>query len=143
MVLSMSRPSSVRGLLAGHRPDVLVADDDRDVRETLAELFALIGIDVDVTGDGCEMLEVIADMMDGQAARCDVVVVDIAMPALSGVTVIEELRAIGWREPIVVLSGHLDDALVRARLDRVAGISLVAKPFDPELLLTLVDGLAR
>jgi CheY-like chemotaxis protein len=88
---------------------VLLADDDADQRLLLRRLFARVGIhDVTEATDGGEVLERAVD------ARADLVVLDLAMPVLSGFDVLPELQARVGSTPIVIVSNF-----PRARLARL------------------------
>ncbi|MEY4248296.1 MAG: hypothetical protein RIS69_1843 [Actinomycetota bacterium] len=66
---------------------VLVADDDRSIRESLVRALSLEGYTVTSASDGAKALEMI------QAERPDVVVLDLMMPVIDGITVCRVLRA--------------------------------------------------
>jgi CheY-like chemotaxis protein len=59
------------------------------------------------------------------------------MPGFDGLSIVEGLRANGWRHPIVVISAFVDGALID-EVARVPDVELLAKPFMPaELCATL------
>jgi CheY-like chemotaxis protein len=106
---------------------VLLVEDDRDVRETLAQLLMLDNHSVDRAADGLEALRLF------QPGLYDVVCSDLGMPGMNGWELIAQLRE---RDPAVVtmlLSGwgaQIDPAEARAR-----GVDfIVAKPIDFEEL---------
>jgi DNA-binding response OmpR family regulator len=111
--------------------DVLVVDDDRDVREMLATLLTLEGYRVDTAPDGLEALTVI------RANRPRVMVVDLMMPRMSG----EALREAQLAEstmaaiPFIVISAREDGAAIAERL-RADGY--VQKPPHLDRLIGLV-----
>lgn len=77
---------------------LLVGDDDVDVLESLARGLRLSGFDVATARDGVEALRSASDN------RPDAIVVDINMPVLAGVDVIDSLRAMDRDVPVCVLS---------------------------------------
>ena len=110
---------------------VLVADDDRAVRESLARALELAGYDVVAASDGVEALT---------RARQDsfsALVVDVMMPYVDGMAVCRVLRADGDRTPLLILTARAGTP------DRIAGLDAGAddylpKPFEvPELLARL------
>ena len=110
---------------------VLVVDDDRAVRESLARALELEGYDVVTVADGVEALT---------RARRDTfsaLVVDVMMPYVDGVGVCRVLRADGDRTPVLMLTARAGTS------DRITGLDAGAddylpKPFEiPELLARL------
>src|SRR5262245_26747841 len=76
---------------------VVVVDDDEALRDAVRRALRLEGYDVELAGDGDEALAQLADM------SADLVVLDVLMPVLDGVTVCRRLRASGDPTPILML----------------------------------------
>ncbi|MCC6184326.1 MAG: response regulator transcription factor [Microthrixaceae bacterium] len=115
---------------------MLVVDDDRAIRDSLDRLLALEGHRVTTAADGATALE---RMRSGSV---DLLVLDLMMPTVDGLTVCRVLRAEGDRVPILMLTARTETS------DRVAGLDAGAddylpKPFDPEELLARVRALLR
>jgi two-component system response regulator MprA len=115
---------------------VLVADDDRAIRDALARALELEGYDVCAVADGAAALEGI------RARRPDVVVLDLMMPNVDGLTVCRVLRAEKDRTPVLMLTARTETS------DRVAGLDAGAddylpKPFDLDELLARLRALLR
>ncbi len=115
---------------------VLVADDDRAIRESLARALELEGYPVVAVPDGASALEAIA------ADRPDVLILDVMMPGIDGLTVCRVLRAQGDQTPILMLTARTETS------DRVAGLDAGAddylpKPFDLDELLARIRALLR
>jgi two-component system response regulator MprA len=110
---------------------VLVVDDDPPLRRMLARTLTAEGFEVTVAPDGG------AALVEVQRAAPDVIVLDVAMPAIDGLSVCRRLRGKGLPTPILMLTAR--DAVV----DRVAGLEAGAddylvKPFAvPELVARL------
>ena len=107
---------------------VLIADDDRAIRESLARALALEGYDVVQANDGAVALQMV------ESSQPDVAVLDVMMPNVDGLTVCRVLRAEKNRVPILMLTARTETA------DRVAGLDAGAddylpKPFDLDELL--------
>jgi two-component system response regulator MprA len=115
---------------------LLVVDDEPSLRESLARAFAVEGYDVETAADGEEALAAV------DAHRPDLVVLDVLMPGLDGLTACRRLRAQGDRTPVLMLTAR--DAVG----DRVAGLDAgaddyVVKPFALDELLARVRALLR
>ena len=115
---------------------VLVVDDDRAIRESLARALELDGYEVQLVSDGAAALATI------RASRPDVAVVDVMMPNIDGLTLCRVLRAEKDRLPILMLTARTDTS------DRVAGLDAGAddylpKPFELAELRARIRALLR
>jgi two-component system, OmpR family, response regulator MprA len=115
---------------------LLVAEDDRAVRESLTRALQLEGYAVVTAGDGAEALRVVAE------STPDVIVLDVSMPIIDGLTVCKVLRADGNRVPILMLTARTETR------DRVSGLDAgaddyVPKPFELDELLARLRALLR
>src|SRR6266511_2923480 len=79
---------------------VLVVDDERNIQLTLSRALSMEGYAVEVAGGGREALEKIA------ALPVDVVLMDVRMPDLDGLSVLEKARETRPELPFVIMSGH-------------------------------------
>jgi two-component system KDP operon response regulator KdpE len=114
---------------------VLVVDDEFQIRRTVEINLRARGFDVDLAETGEEALEL------ATRHRPDVVVVDLGLPGISGIEVIEGIR--GWsRVPIVVLSVRDTEADKVAALDAGAD-DYVTKPFGMDELLARLRAALR
>jgi two-component system, OmpR family, response regulator PrrA len=117
-------------------PDVLVVDDDEDVRASLERGLRLSGFTVRTAADG----EAALDVVRRDAPAC--VVLDVNMPGIDGVEVVRRLRATGVDVPVCMLSARGTIG------DRVAGLEAGAddylvKPFALEELVARLRALLR
>jgi DNA-binding response OmpR family regulator len=117
-------------------PTVLVVDDDESIRVALERALRLEGFAVQSAAGGLEAL----DLVDQDPPA--VMVLDVTMPDISGVTVTARLRERGVDVPICILSAR-DEVH-----DRVAGLQAgaddyVVKPFELEELIARLHALLR
>jgi two-component system response regulator MprA len=115
---------------------VLVAEDDRAVRESVERALSLEGYDVLTAPDGTEAIQRVLN------DKPDAIVLDVMMPHVDGLDVARRLRAVGVRTPILMLTAR------ETVQDRVAGLDAGAddylvKPFALEELLARLRALLR
>lgn len=106
---------------------ILVVDDDETVRQTLAEFFALSGMEVLTASSANEARSAVGQYLP------DVVVMDLRLPGATGLSLLEALRSDDPDGAIIVLTGHAD---VRTAVGALRGgaLDLLEKPVDLEAL---------
>ena len=117
-------------------PLILVAEDDRAVRTALERALDLEGYRVHAVGDGEALLAAVAEV------HPDLIVLDVMMPRLDGLSACRRLRSQGDRTPILVLTARAEIP------DRVSGLDAGAddylpKPFALDELLARIRALLR
>ncbi|MFD8521856.1 response regulator transcription factor [Streptomyces capillispiralis] len=115
---------------------VLLAEDDRAIRNALERALTLEGYRVTAVADGVEALAQV------HRSRPDVLVLDVMMPGIDGLQVCRVLRAEGDRTPVLMLTALVETA------DRIAGLDAgaddyVVKPFDVEEVFARLRALLR
>lgn len=118
------------------RARILVAEDDRAVRESLVRALQLEGYTVVAACNGAEALEAV------RQSTPDVLLLDVSMPVADGLTVCRVLRSEGNQLPVLMLTARAETS------DRVAGLDAGAddylpKPYDLDELLARVRALLR
>lgn len=115
---------------------LLIAEDELDLAEALTVFFEKNHFSVDAVHNGFDAYEYAA------SGGYDGVILDVMMPKMNGIQVLERLRAEGCRIPIMMLTakGQKDD--------RITGFNAGAddylpKPFDPDELLSRVRAMLR
>lgn len=113
-----------------------MAEDDRAVRESLVRALTLEGHEVTAVTNGAQALEHLA------AHHADLVLLDVSMPVIDGLTACRVLRSEGNHVPILMLTARTESS------DRVAGLDAgaddyVLKPFDLDELFARMRALAR
>lgn len=113
---------------------VLIVDDDEVICETLKEyLTNVCNYAVDTALNGQQALEKV------QSMHPSVVVLDIDMPVLNGVEVIERIKKIDSRIPVIILTAHPDFGGLKEAYDNGAGAcEFLVKPVDLEHLKAIV-----
>ncbi|GAA1783788.1 hypothetical protein GCM10009682_02410 [Luedemannella flava] len=115
---------------------VLVADDDADIRDLVVFKLEQLGLDVIAAPDGQVALDEV------RARRPELVVLDIAMPGLSGIDVCREIRA----DPqiantlVVMLTARVQEQDVEVGFSAGAD-DYVTKPFSPRELVSRIQSL--
>jgi len=115
---------------------IVLAEDDRSVRESLERALRFEGYDTHGSPDGAAALVAIEDH------KPDAIVLDVMMPNIDGLTVCRRLRDRGDRTPVLMLTARHEIS------DRVAGLDAGAddylvKPFSLDELLARVRALLR
>lgn len=112
-------------------PTVHVVDNDIGVRNSLRFLLGSASLQVQTYESGEEFLQNVNPLEPG----C--IVLDLRMPNLSGIGVLQKLQENRNNIPVIVISGHAD---VSSAIDimKLGAIDLLQKPFDPRSLLEAV-----
>ena len=119
------------------KPLVTVIDDDESVRESLPDLLREFGVAVQ-TFDSAE-----AFLSAGAFGQTRCLILDVAMPGISGPQLQQELKRRAIRIPIVFITAHAD-TLTRAELLASGAVDCLLKPFGDQDLRTALDrALAR
>ncbi len=134
MVDILTHLSLVSGVLVSVL--VLVAEDDRAVRESLSRALTLEGYEVTTVTNGAQALESIREH------PADLLLLDVSMPVLDGLTACRVLRSEHNRVPIIMLTARTETS------DRVAGLDAgaddyLAKPFELDELFARMRALLR
>jgi two-component system KDP operon response regulator KdpE len=119
---------------APHR--ILVVDDEPPIRRLLRTTLDAEGYRVDEAEDGERALDLL------RRERFDVAILDLGLPGIDGLTVIERLRRDGISVPIVVLSSRADEKGKVAALDLGAD-DYLTKPFGSDELLARIRAALR
>src|ERR1700747_3571267 len=115
---------------------LLVVDDDTAVREALAVVLGLDGLEVSTAADGREGIKAMRDV------RPDAVILDVLMPGLDGLALCRRMRATGDHTPVLMLTARAGGRGRVAGLKAGADDSLV-KPSAREELIARLRALLR
>jgi two-component system nitrogen regulation response regulator NtrX len=113
------------------RPSILIVDDEKGVRAALAGVLADEGFEVEGVSSGEECLQLAAQK------EFAVVLLDVWLPGLDGLQVLEQLRRVAPTASVVMISGHASiETAVRAT--KLGAFDFVEKPLSLEKTLLVV-----
>ncbi len=118
------------------RPLISVVDDDESVRESLPDLLKEFGFDAQAFSSAEEFLA------SGSIAKTRCLLLDVAMPGMSGPDLQRELTRRQQSIPIVFITGQRDEA-VRPRLIAQGAVDCLFKPFEAADLLQALNTALR
>ncbi len=107
---------------------VLVVDDEDTVRDFAVHALKMRGYTVIEAASG----EIALDIMEERLASgsgVDLIISDVVMPGMDGPTMVNRLREMGVKTPVVFMSGHAEDAFAKS-LDEDMTFVFLSKPFD-------------
>jgi len=109
---------------------ILIVEDDRDLRFVIRMILERAGYEVAEARNGMAALESIG------AEPPDLIIADLTMPVMTGVELVDQLRAnpATVSIPVVLLSGGQVDAATSQRVEAV-----VTKPFEPDHLVACIE----
>jgi excisionase family DNA binding protein len=119
------------------RPRILVVDDEQAVRDLLAKTFTMADYDVDTASDGPGAIERL------RTVTYDLLVTDLKMPGMDGLSVIREARKISAELPVIVITGYSTEASAIEAIN--LGVSgYLTKPFRlPRILAAAARALGE
>ncbi len=121
----------------GDRPRILVVDDEQAVRDLLAKTLTMADYDVDAAPDGATAI----DRM--RAVEYDLLITDLKMPGMDGLSVIREARRATPDLPVIIITGYSTEASAIEAINLgVAGY--LTKPFRlPRILAAAARALGE
>lgn len=117
-------------------PLIHLIDDDEAVRSSLALLIGTVGLRVQAWADPLHFV----DQFDRQGIGA--IVLDVRLPGISGLSVLDTLRAQGVDQPIVMLTGHGTVDMCR-RAFKAGAAEFLEKPVNDELLIETLQNAVR
>lgn len=115
------------------KPALLIVDDEAAIRELLQRHFRYLGYDVATAENGVAALEALADR------RTDIVISDIRMPEMDGVTLLERIRADYPMVRVIMITGFVTQESILACM-RAGAETCIFKPVvDLEVLEQAVE----
>lgn len=129
----VSLPPAVR-LLPRPRPRVLIADDDRGIRESLGKLLRRSNYDVTFAAHGGQVLSLTLN------EHFDLLLLDLNMPQMDGWSALDHLASMKPTLPIIVITAQPNQ---REWVDGCGAHALLEKPLDLPLLLKTMEDFLR
>lgn len=116
-------------------PNILIVDDEKDIRNALKIYLKAEGYDIDEADDGVTAIEKL------KAENLDLVLLDVMMPKMDGITALSKIREFS-NVPVIMLTAKSEDT------DKVLGLNIgaddyVTKPFNPTELIARVRSQLR
>lgn len=111
---------------------ILVADDERNIRKTLAMILEAAGYVVDEAKDGEEALDLCRQI------HPDVAFVDLHMPKLEGLKVLARIRALSPKTAVVIVTAY-GSAANAVEAMKLGAVDFLEKPFDPKIIGILAE----
>jgi FixJ family two-component response regulator len=118
----------------GGAPDLLpvsIIDDDESIRESLPDLLKLFGFAARTFSSAEEFLS------SNSVDETSCLILDIAMPGMSGPDLYQELKRRGKKMPVIFITGQKDET-IRSRVLQQGAAGALLKPFSDEALLAAI-----
>ncbi|MGA3349648.1 MAG: response regulator [Candidatus Sulfotelmatobacter sp.] len=122
---------SLKGRSVNELPLLSVVDDDESMRESLPDLIKEFGFAARAFSSAEEFLS------SGSADETSCLILDIAMPGMSGPELYQELKRRGEDIPVIFITGQKDEA-IRARVFKQGAAGFLLKPFSDAALLAAI-----
>ncbi|MGB3813565.1 MAG: sigma-54 dependent transcriptional regulator [Shinella sp.] len=110
---------------------ILLIDDEEEMRRSSAQALELFGIEVDTFSSAEPVLELVGYAFDG------VVVSDIRMPGMDGMTLLQRIREVDAEVPVILVTGHADVQLAVSAM-RAGVYDFLEKPFTVQHLAGII-----
>jgi DNA-binding response OmpR family regulator len=115
---------------------VLIAEDDRDFGNILAQYVTMSGFDVTLGRNGSEAWDLY------NRVKPDLCVLDIMMPEMDGFTLAEKIKDLDPNLPLIFLTAKsLKEDIVRGL--KIGADDYITKPFDPEVLILRINNILK
>ena len=114
---------------------VLVVDDERSVRQLVANVLRREGYRVYEAADGKAAVEIVRDT----GTDIDLLLTDVVLPGMNGAELAEVLQTTTPDMRTIFMSGYEEDELAERGIGRI-GAAYITKPFTPEVLTLVVEG---
>ena len=114
----------------------LIIDDDANTLASLARAFRMAGHEATVCDNAARALELV------KAQRFDLIFSDVVMPGKDGISLLEDMKALGISTPVVMISGQASIEMA-VRATRLGAVDFLEKPLSTDKLLLTVDNVLK
>jgi two-component system, NtrC family, response regulator AtoC len=121
------------------RKHILIADDDPDIRELLVKLLKDEGYDVAEAGTGKDALDLLTQ---DEAGRPHVALLDILMPDLEGIEILQRMQEHGVDVPVIMVTG-IERASMTIKAIQMGAADYIRKPFELDEVILAVEKALR
>ena len=116
---------------------VHLVDDDEAIRRSAGFMLKTSGYSVKSWSSGVDLLNALRELTPG------VILLDVRMPGMDGMEVLQRLREQGVAFPVIVMTGH-GDVTVAVQAMKSGAVDFIEKPFEKAVLLSAIDeGISR
>jgi len=118
---------------------ILLAEDDDELRWSLCKFLECAGYGVVAVRDGRALLEHLGAKMlfEHRNAPPDAIITDVRMPFMTGLELLQKVRERGWATPVVLMSAFTDKEF-RQRATSLGAVAFFDKPIDTDALLQVL-----
>jgi DNA-binding NtrC family response regulator len=113
-------------------PKILIVDDEERFRTTMCKLLTIRGFDAVAVGGGPEAIEHVKEQ------PCDVVILDVRMPEMSGVDVLAEIKKVDADIEVIIMTGYASVDTAKEILTRGA-YDYMLKPYSIDELVEKIE----
>lgn len=118
-------------MILAQKPIIGIIDDDVSVRGSLVALIECSGYSAASFSSAEEFLQ------EGALPQAKFLIVDVRLPGMSGIELLDQLSNTGLTRPAVVVTGHADSRELH-QAPKLAEVCFLSKPCAPEKLLELI-----
>ena len=111
---------------------ILVADDQDDSLKAVVALLRSLNARIETAQSGSDALRLLLE------GRCDLSLLDMHMPGLTGLEVMDQLRLMGQRVPSILMTGNPSREIEMAALE-LGAITMLRKPIPGDMLRIVVE----
>ncbi len=115
--------------------NILIVDDEKNIRDALAWVLRNNGHCVFIAGSGEEGLTILAE------ESCDVIFLDVVMPGMGGLAFLEKVKSAANQATVIMISGQADLSLA-VQATKLGAFDFLEKPLNAEKILLTVKNLA-